>query len=49
MQDPVGKKITNGYWTWQVIGVIEDFHFESMKQFIGPLCLMIDEIRMPYR
>jgi putative ABC transport system permease protein len=42
MEDPVGKKITNGYWTWPVIGVIEDFHFESMRQFIGPLCLMIE-------
>src|SRR6266850_14290 len=42
MEDPVGKKITNGYWTWPVIGMIEDFHFESMRQFIGPLCLMIE-------
>jgi len=42
LEDPVGKKITNGYWTWPVIGVIEDFHFESMKQRIGPLSLMIE-------
>lgn len=38
---PIGKSITNGWGTWPVIGVIEDFHFESMKQHIGPLCMMI--------
>lgn len=41
LENPIGSKITNGYGTWPVIGVIEDFHFESMKQAIGPICLMI--------
>jgi putative ABC transport system permease protein len=41
LADPIGKRITNGWGTWPVIGVIDDFHFESMKHVIGPLCLMI--------
>jgi putative ABC transport system permease protein len=41
LNDPIGKRITNGWGTWPVIGVVEDFHFQSMKQHIGPLCLMI--------
>jgi putative ABC transport system permease protein len=41
LADPIGKSITNGWGTWSVIGVIEDFHYESMKQIIGPLCLVI--------
>ncbi|MFO7445784.1 MAG: ABC transporter permease [Ignavibacteriaceae bacterium] len=44
-QDPVGKKI----YTWvtggrlidyNIIGVVKDFHFESLRQDIGPLCFV---------
>ncbi len=28
--------------TYEVIGVMEDFHFESLREAIGPLCLYID-------
>ncbi|GAA0549253.1 ABC transporter permease [Chitinophaga japonensis] len=41
LKDPVGKRVTNSWQTWPVIGVMEDFHFESMKQTIGPLCLVL--------
>lgn len=30
LENPIGKKISNGR-TWNVIGVVEDFHFESMR------------------
>jgi putative ABC transport system permease protein len=40
-EDPLGERITNGGGTWNVIGVLEDFHFESMKEEIGPLCLVL--------
>lgn len=38
LKNPVGEKIMN--WTaFTVVGVVEDFHFESMKGSIGPLVL----------
>lgn len=40
LDDPVGARIQN--WEgWTVIGVIEDFHFESMRDEIGPLALAL--------
>ena len=39
--DPVGQRIVNGREGWQVIGVVEDFNFESLKDDIQPLCLVL--------
>ncbi len=40
LENPVGAKIMN-WQTWNVIGVIEDFHFQSMKkEEIGALSLV---------
>jgi putative ABC transport system permease protein len=41
LKDPIGQRITNGGPVWNVIGVVEDFHFESMKQNIEPLCMVL--------
>ncbi|MFB6341700.1 ABC transporter permease [Saccharicrinis sp. FJH62] len=41
LDDPVGKRITNGGKIWTVIGVVEDFHFESLKEKIGGMCLSL--------
>ena len=41
LEDPIGKNITNGFGVWPVIGVVEDFHYESMREHIQPLCLVI--------
>ena len=41
LQDPIGKRITNSGEVWPVIGVVEDFHFESLKSKISPLMLGI--------
>ncbi len=38
LQDPIGKKIYN-YKNWDIIGVVEDFNFESMKENITPLAM----------
>ncbi|QNF32854.1 ABC transporter permease [Adhaeribacter swui] len=38
---PIGQRITNGGQTWTIIGVIEDFHYETFKQNIEPLCLVL--------
>lgn len=36
----IDQKIMN-YNHWRVIGVVADFHFESMKGEIGPLCMVL--------
>jgi putative ABC transport system permease protein len=41
LSDPIGKKIMNGMETYTVIGIIEDFNYESMKQKIGGMCLVL--------
>jgi putative ABC transport system permease protein len=38
LKDPVGKRITNGY-TFRIIGVVQDFNFESMRGNVDPLAL----------
>ncbi len=38
LKNPVGAQITNGY-TYRVIGVVQDFNFESMRGNIDPLAL----------
>ncbi|HTE33191.1 MAG TPA: ABC transporter permease [Chryseolinea sp.] len=37
LKNPLEEKIMN-WETFSVIGVVEDFHFESMKEKITPLC-----------
>ena len=41
--DPVGKKITWGNREGTIVGVIKDFHFNSLHQAIDPLILRLDE------
>ncbi len=40
--DPLGKSITNGRETRMIIGVLKDFHYQSLHQTIRPLafCLL---------
>jgi putative ABC transport system permease protein len=40
LEHPIGTRINNGS-VWTVIGVVEDFHFESFKEEIYPLCLAL--------
>ena len=39
--DPVGKIITNGDQAFRVIGIVEDFNFETLKLQIEPLCMQL--------
>ncbi|MGZ5221951.1 MAG: ABC transporter permease, partial [Chitinophagaceae bacterium] len=47
--DPVGKKIytyfqdqfSNSLVAYDIIGVVKNFHFESLKETIGPLCFRL--------
>jgi putative ABC transport system permease protein len=40
LETPIGARISNGM-IWTVIGVVEDFHFESCKEEIQPICLVL--------
>jgi putative ABC transport system permease protein len=39
LTEPIGKRISAGGATLNVIGVVQDFNFESMRTGIAPLCL----------
>lgn len=41
LEKPIGARITNSGDLWTVVGVVEDFHFESMKQKISPICIVL--------
>ncbi len=41
LDNPVGAYITNGGRQMRVIGVVEDFNFESMKDEVGGLCMVL--------
>jgi putative ABC transport system permease protein len=41
LTDPIGKRITNIMETFTVIGIVEDFNYESLKQEIGGMCLVL--------
>lgn len=40
LSEPVGKLITNGR-EYTVLGVVEDFHFETMRQNVEPLMMRL--------
>ncbi|MDN5201000.1 ABC transporter permease [Fulvivirgaceae bacterium BMA10] len=42
LENPVGQRIMN-WRTWTVIGVVEDFHFESLKGDIGSLAFALGD------
>ena len=41
LQNPLGERITNGGNTWEVVGVVQDFNYQSVKEVIRPLCLVL--------
>ncbi|GJM33741.1 MAG: ABC transporter permease [Saprospiraceae bacterium] len=41
LDEPIGKRITNSSNVWEIIGVVEDFHSESIRDDIRPLCMVI--------
>jgi len=43
LKDPVGKRIENGWQKFTIIGVMEDFNFETMKQTVSPLCFELNK------
>jgi putative ABC transport system permease protein len=43
LKNPIGERIENGWQKFTVIGVMEDFNFESMRQEVTPLCLVLSK------
>jgi ABC-type antimicrobial peptide transport system permease subunit len=43
LKDPVGKPITWGRHPGKIIGVMKDFHFNSLHETIEPLIMRLDE------
>ncbi|TDH25244.1 ABC transporter permease [Segetibacter sp. 3557_3] len=41
LKQPVGNRITNGGNVFTIIGVVEDFHFQSMRNNIEALCMQL--------
>src|SRR5450432_1812588 len=41
LKDPINKKISNGPGNFKVIGVVQDFNFESMHDNIGGLVMFL--------
>jgi putative ABC transport system permease protein len=39
--DNLENKRFNNYGGFDIIGVVKDFHYSSMREAIGPLCLMV--------
>ncbi|WP_299364440.1 ABC transporter permease [Winogradskyella sp.] len=38
LDDPVGKRVSRFGELWEIIGVVEDFNFDTMKTSVRPLC-----------
>jgi putative ABC transport system permease protein len=41
LKKPIGQRITNGWQHFNVVGVVEDFNFETMRQSVDPLCIVL--------
>lgn len=39
LEDPIGKRIETVFAGWEIIGVVEDFHFDNMQYQIAPLLM----------
>nr|WP_299170861.1 ABC transporter permease [uncultured Allomuricauda sp.] len=41
LEDPLGKQLDNNHQHWTIVGVVENFHFASLKEDIAPVALTI--------
>lgn len=41
LEEPVGKRISRYGELWEIIGVVEDFNFDTMKTKVRPLCFFM--------
>jgi putative ABC transport system permease protein len=45
IKNAIGQTIVNPWRTYTIVGVVEDFHFESMRRDIAPVALLFGENR----
>lgn len=45
LDKPLGQRITNGWEILTVVGVVENFNFESLRQDVTPLCMTLGDNR----
>ncbi|GAB1857079.1 ABC transporter permease [Flavobacteriaceae bacterium MHTCC 0001] len=38
LDSPIGKRISRYGYLWEIIGVVEDFNYDTMKTSVHPLC-----------
>ncbi|NMH88908.1 ABC transporter permease [Flavivirga algicola] len=38
LNDPIGKRVSRYGQLWEIIGVVEDFNYDTMKTTVSPLC-----------
>ena len=43
LDNPVGKQLDNNNQHWNIVGVVEDFHFASLKEDITPMALTLGD------
>ena len=43
LKKPIGQQITNGWQHFVVIGVVDDFNYETMRQSVEPLCMTLND------
>jgi len=43
LKNPLGQRIENGWQKFAIVGVMEDFNFESMKQEVTPLGFIVSK------
>ncbi|MDT7828481.1 ABC transporter permease [Pricia sp. S334] len=41
LDNPIGKQLDNNFQQWTVVGVVEDFHFKSLKENITALAFTL--------
>jgi putative ABC transport system permease protein len=46
-EDIIGEAVQRGEWSIEVIGVVDDFHYESLHQEIGAVLLFHEAFRLP--
>jgi putative ABC transport system permease protein len=48
LKDPVGRNIREGTTNFQIIGIVKDFHFESLHETVKPAFIMLAGGTSPY-
>ena len=41
LDKPMGKQLDNNYQQWTIVGIVEDFHFKSLKENITSLAFTL--------